>query len=183
MPLGSVVMVPAMPDRYQVAPNSEKVHDDGMAATREVQWSELQRDPKGVAALADSGDVRVRRRDGAALLLTREDRVSAAGEGAISAIRALRNLVAHLPVEVAIEALGEEFPWLRLLPEQELPQFVTDFVTAARISAELGQWSVLAQTIREWKATAAIYTDPARLRELTEPLADDHGPVPGPTEV
>ncbi len=102
---------------------------------------------------------------------------------ALSAIRALRNIVAHLPVEVAIEALTEEFPWLGLLPEQELPQFVADFVTAARISAELGQWSVLAQTVREWKATAVIYTDPALVRELTEPLNDDHGPVPGPTEV
>ncbi|MFI6229177.1 hypothetical protein ACIBCR_17910 [Micromonospora echinospora] len=153
-----------------------------MVATREVQWSELQRDPKGVAALADSGDVRVRRRDGAALLLTREDRVLAAGEGAVAAARALRNALAHLPVDVAVEALTEEFPWLGLLPEGDLPHFVTDFVTAARISADLGEWSVLAQTLREWKATAAVYTDPALVRELTEPLADDHGPVPGPTE-
>ena len=64
-----------------------------MGATREVQWSELQRDPKSVAALADSGDVRVRRRGGAALLLMREDRVSAVGEGAFTAARALRNVL------------------------------------------------------------------------------------------
>ena len=50
-----------------------------MAAVREVQWSELQRDPKSVAALADAGDVRVRRRDGAPLVLSREDRIEAAG--------------------------------------------------------------------------------------------------------
>jgi hypothetical protein len=60
-----------------------------------VQWSELQRDPKGVAALADRGDVRVRRRDGAALLLTREDRASSTAEGAVAAARALRNLIAQ----------------------------------------------------------------------------------------
>ncbi|KXK61655.1 hypothetical protein AWW66_12565 [Micromonospora rosaria] len=153
-----------------------------MVATREVQWSELQRDPKSVAALADSGDVRVRRRDGAALLLTREDRIVAAGEGAVAAARALRNALAHLPHEVAVEVLTDEFPWLRLLPEADLPQFVADFVTAARISADLGEWSVLAQTIREWRATAAIYTDPGLVRELSEPLSEDHGPVPGPTE-
>lgn len=104
----------------------------------------------------------------------------AAGEGAVAAARALRNALAHLPHEVAVEVLTEEFPWLGLLPEADLPQFVTDFVTAARISADLGEWSVLAQTIREWKATAAVYTDPVLVRELSEPLSEDHGPVPGP---
>jgi len=62
-----------------------------------------QRDPKSVAALADEGDVGVRRRGGAALLLTREDRVQSASEGAISAARALRNVLVHLPPEVATE--------------------------------------------------------------------------------
>jgi hypothetical protein len=150
--------------------------------TKEVQWSELQRDPKSVAILADAGDVRVRRRDGAALLLTREDRVDAAGEGALAAARALRNILAHLPTDAAVEALAEEFPWLSLLPSAELPQFVTDFTRSARISAELGQWSVLAETVREWKATAAVYADPEILRQLTGPLTEDHGPVPGPVE-
>ncbi|MFK3981060.1 hypothetical protein ACI2K4_11860 [Micromonospora sp. NPDC050397] len=154
-----------------------------MGATREVQWSELQRDPKSVAALADTGDVRVRRRDGAALLLMREDRVSAAGEGAFTAARALRNVLTHLPLEVAAAALTEEFPWLSLLPVEELPQFIADFTRSAQIAAEVGQWSVLAQTVREWRATAAVYADPSLLRRLTEPLTDDYGPVPTPMEV
>jgi hypothetical protein len=153
-----------------------------VAETREVQWSELQRDPKSVAALADSGDVRVRRRDGAALLLMREDRVNAAGEGAFTAARALRNILVHLPLDAAMAALSEEFPWLSLLPGEELPQFVADFSRAAQISAELGQWSVLAETVREWKATAAVYADRALLDQLTGPITADHGPVPGPVE-
>lgn len=153
-----------------------------MVTTREVQWSELQRDPKSVAALADAGDVRVRRRDGASLLLTREDRVSAAGEGAVVAARALRNILLHLPLAAAIEALSEEFPWLSLLPPGELPQFVADFTKSATISAELGQWAVLAETLHGWKATAAVYADPGLLRQLTGPLTDDFGPVPGPME-
>jgi hypothetical protein len=148
--------------------------------TKEVQWSELQRDPRSVAALADSGDVRLRRRDGATLLLTREDRVTAAGEGAIATARALRNVLTHLPAEQAAAALSDEFPWLALLPAADLPLFVRDFVKAAQISAELGQWAVMAQTLREWKATAAVYADPALARDLTRLLADDHGPVPGP---
>jgi len=108
--------------------------------------------------------------------------VNAAGEGALAAARALRNILAHLPVAAAIEALAEEFPWLTLLPSEELPQFVTDFTRAARISAELGQWSVLAETVRAWKATAAVYADPILLHQLRVPLTEDHGQVSGPVE-
>jgi hypothetical protein len=150
--------------------------------TTEVQWSELQRDPKGVAALADLGDVRVRRRDGAALLLTREDRASATAEGAMSAARVLRNLLAHLPPETAAEALVDEFPWVDVLPQDDRAQFVTDFVRAFQASAEMGEWSSLAQTITEWRNTAAIHADPHLAKQLTEPLDDDFGPVPHPTE-
>ncbi|MDP9799395.1 hypothetical protein J2S43_007907 [Catenuloplanes nepalensis] len=150
--------------------------------TKEVQWSELQRDPKSVAALADAGDVRVRRRDGADLLLTREDRAAASGEGAIATVRMLRNLIAHVPVETAAVALSDEFPWLSLLPADAVNQFVAEFVKAARISAELGQWSVLAELLRGWKATAAVYADPDLLRQLSGPLSDDLGPVPVPVE-
>ncbi len=96
----------------------------------EVQWSELQRDPKAVAALADRGDVRVRRRDGAALLLTREDRASSTAEGAVTAARALRNVLAHVGAQVTAAALIDEFPWSDVLPEQDRAQFVMDFVRA-----------------------------------------------------
>jgi hypothetical protein len=148
-----------------------------------VQWSELQRDPKSVAALADAGDVRVRRRDGAALILTREDRTEASGAGAFAVVRALRSLIAHVPVELAATALAEEFPWANLLPADDLPLFVADFIRATRVSAELSEWSVLARVLNEWKATAAVHADPSLLRQLTEPLTEDHGPVPRLVEV
>ena len=155
--------------------------------TIEVQWSELQRDPKSVAALVEKGDVRVRRRDGAALFLTQEDRMASSSEGAVLAARALRSLLAHLPAEAVAataRALADEFPWLDVLPERDLAQFVTEFVRAFQASAELGQWSTLAQTIHEWRSTAAVYADPALARQLTEPLGegDDHGLVPSPAE-
>lgn len=149
--------------------------------TTEVQWSELQRDPKGVAALADQGDVRVRRRDGVPLLLVREDSATSAADGALSAARALRNALAHLPGEAAADVLVEEFPWADLLPVADRLQFVSDFVRAVGASAELGRWSVLAQVLVEWKATAAVHADPALVAELSRPLEDDLGPVPAPT--
>lgn len=148
--------------------------------TTEVQWSELQRDPKGVAALADRGDVRVRRRDGVPLLLVREDSASSAADGALGAARALRNALAHLPGDAAADVLVEEFPWADLLPEADRPLFVADFVRAVGASAELGRWSVLAQVLVEWKATAAVHADPALAGELSRPLDDDLGPVAAP---
>jgi hypothetical protein len=166
-----------------LAKTSEKVQNCHVAT--EVQWSELQRDPKSVAALVDKGDVRVRRRDGVALLLTQEDRLAATAEGAVLAARALRSLVAHLPQEVidaAANALADEFPWLDLLPEADRAQFVVDFARAFQASAEIGQWSTLAQTIKEWRSTAAVHADPTLARQLTEPIGEgaDFGPVPSP---
>lgn len=150
--------------------------------TVEVQWSELQRDPKGVAALADRGDVRVRRRDGVALLLTREDRANTTAEGAVAAARALRNLLAHLDPQIAAAALVDEFAWADFLPQRDRAQFVMDFVRAFQASAEVGQWTPLAQTVREWKATATVHADPQLVEQLSSPLNDDFGPVPDPTE-
>lgn len=162
----------------QLAPSSEYVQNSCMAT--EVQWSDLQRDPKSVAALADQGEVRVRRRDGATLLLHREDSAEVAALGAVSAARALRNALVHLPGEQGVEVLVEEFPWVDVLPEPDRREFVADFIRAVSASAELGRWSVLAQVVQEWRATAAIHADPALVAELTEPVDTDFGPVPAP---
>jgi hypothetical protein len=151
--------------------------------TTEVQWSELQRDPKSVAALADKGDVLVRRRDGAPLLLTRQDRASSAAQGAMKAARALRNLLAHISAGTLAEALLDEFPWTDYLPEQDREQFAADFVRAFQASAELGEWSTLAELVDDWRNTALIHTDPELVKKLTEPITGDFGPVPPPTEI
>jgi hypothetical protein len=148
--------------------------------TTEVQWSELQRDPKGVAALVDQGDVRVRRRDGVPLLLVREDRASVLAEGSMTAARALRNALAHLSPEGVLESLVEEFAWVGLLPDDDQRQFAVDFVRAVQASAELGQWNVLSQVLAEWKATAAIHADSGLVAELSRPIDTDLGPVPSP---
>src|SRR5215470_5470664 len=108
-----------------------------MAATqpREVQWNELQRDPKGVAALVDAGDVRVKRRDGADLLLTRADRIDEADEGAVTAARALRKVLDHAGARVVGAAFLDEFPWVRMLPVADREEFVADFIRGALAAA------------------------------------------------
>ena len=151
--------------------------------TTEVQWSELQRDPKSVAALADKGDVRVRRRDGAPLILTREDRASSTAQGAVTAARALRNLLTHISAGTLADALLEEFPWTDYLPEDDRAQFATEFARTFQACAELGEWSKLADLVDDWRNTAFIHTDPELVRKLTEPISGDFGPVPPPTEI
>jgi hypothetical protein len=152
-------------------------------AVQEVQWSDVARDARRVAALADEGDVRLKRRDGADLLLTREDRAASVGEGSFAAARALRNVLAHMSISDAVRALADEFPWLSLLPADDQQAFVSDFARAAQVAAELGRWEILAQEIREWKATAAIYADPDLARQLKRPLTDEDEFIPAPPPV
>lgn len=147
--------------------------------TTEVEWSELQRDPAGVAALADRDDVRVQRRDGEPLLLVREERAHAAADAALAVARALRTALLHLG-DAAHEALTGEFPWIDLLPGDDRRRFVNEFARAVQASAELGQWDVLSQALLEWRGTAAVHADPALAAELSRVVGDDLGPVPAP---
>jgi len=54
--------------------------------------------------------------------------------------------------------------------EGDRAQFVTDFARAFQASAELGQWSTLAQTIHEWRNTAPVQADPTLAKQLAQPL-------------
>lgn len=145
-----------------------------------MQWSELQRDPKSVAEQTDKGAVRVRRRGKTPLLLLQEDEVALATEGAATAARALRGLLKRLDADEIAAMLSDTFSWVDVLPEDDRKEFATDFGRAFEVAAELERWNVLTQTVREWKATAAVHADPALNHALSVPLDEDHGPVPAP---
>jgi hypothetical protein len=106
--------------------------------------------------------------------------LEAGAQEALAAARALRNVLVHLPEQIAEAVLGEEFPWAELLPAAEQARFASDFVRAVQTSAELGRWSVLGQTLAEWKATAAAWTDPTLVAALRGDITDDFGLVPAP---
>jgi hypothetical protein len=151
-------------------------------AVQEVQWSDLARDPTRVAELTDRGDVRVKRRDGADLLLTREDRAASVDEGILAAARTLRRTFELAP-EAVEKILHGEYPWLDQLPKGALTEFAGDFVRASQAAADLGRWEVLAQTLREWKATAAIYAEPGLAEKLTGAIDHESEFVPAPAPV
>jgi hypothetical protein len=152
-----------------------------MPPTEEIQWTELQRDPKHVSELVDKGDVRVKRRDGADLLLTREDRSSSLRDGAVGMARALRSMLVHSP-EAGRAALVDQYAWLDVLPPEAVDEFALEFARAAEAAADLGQWEVVAQLLRAWKATAAIEADPDLRARLRAPVVGDFGPVASPLD-
>ncbi|MFJ8964260.1 DUF6247 family protein [Lentzea sp. NPDC102401] len=154
-----------------------------MSITSEVQWSELQRDPKSVAAIAEQHEVRVKRRDGADLLLVRADQHQNRHSAAVVAARAMRSVFRAAGPDVVADALKDEFPWIAVLPESDRAEFVQEFIQAINASAELGQWSLLAQIMHEWANTAIVHADPELHRALSEPTSGDFGPVPNPMEI
>lgn len=72
--------------------------------------------------------------------------------------------------------------WSEALPEKDRARFLADFVGAFRVSAELGRWATVAQTIREWRSTAAVHADPELVAQLSGPIDGDFGAVADPTE-
>jgi hypothetical protein len=152
---------------------------------REVNWSDLQRDPKKVADIADTdGDVRVIRRDGVNLILTREDKVTRAGAGAVIAARAMRQILSGGMTEEFLDEISSsmvaEFPWLKLLPEHEILAFLREFAETMLAAAEIARWELVDQLVTQWTSTAAIHADPELAAELRRPITEDLGPIPSP---
>lgn len=151
--------------------------------TLEVLWSELARDPKSVADKVDQGDVLVRRRDGAPLRLSREDRSAAGLEGLALAARLLRDLVRDPHTRTAVlAAVVDELSWTSFLPAADRAAFIAEFERTALGAAQVGTLVPLADLVREWQATAAIWAEPALTDELTRSLPGDGDLVPAPLD-
>jgi hypothetical protein len=83
-------------------------------------------------------------------------------------------------VRERLQSGTEAIPWLSFLPAAERQEFMVEFFRTAEAAAELGVMAPLAQHLREWQATAAIYADPELARELRRPLPGDGERVPTP---
>jgi hypothetical protein len=149
------------------------------ALERQVTWTEVQKEPSRIAEMVDSGDVWVTRRGGATpFVLTLSTRAQGARHVASTAARALRNVLRQSDATIVIEVLRDDFPWLDLIPEEHLTAFALEFTRAIEIAVELGRWEVMDQVLQEWRATAAIYADPALSSRLRGPFDEDHGLLP-----
>jgi len=137
-------------------------------------FSEFLRQPNSVVAELAEHDVLLRRRSAPALLLSRADRGDDRSEAFEVLARLLRNLALHSP-RALDKAVDDAFAWVAFLPKADRHLFVEELTRTLLGASTVGNYSPVAQLLREWKATAEIHADPKlarRLRRATEAAGD-----------
>ncbi|WP_212826478.1 hypothetical protein [Catellatospora sp. TT07R-123] len=155
----------------------------GVGAT--LQWSDIARNPREVAAAVErDGEARLERRgEGAAFVLMTAARAAATRAGVRIAERLLRNSLVHAKRAGDLDSLLlDSFPWLQFIPQEYRPEFAAEFVATFEACSDLEVWAPMERLMREWRATAAIYADPELAARLRGPFDDDLG-VALPPEV
>ncbi|MFJ8863592.1 prevent-host-death family protein [Streptomyces sp. NPDC102451] len=145
-----------------------------------VTFTDLSRNPKGVAAKAASlGRLRVTHRDAPDMVLSTADYAEHAEENLSTASRLFLALMKQDEgARSLLLALPEVFPWVRHLDEGDIREFTVELVGALSDAAELGANETAHRAIVSWRATARINADPDQLRDALRPLAGaDLGPV------
>ncbi|MFG2114459.1 prevent-host-death family protein [Streptomyces sp. NPDC048718] len=150
------------------------------AESESVSFTDLSRNPRGVAARAAAlGRLRVTHRDAPDMVLTTAVRAECAEENLTTASRLFLALMKQDDgAKSLLLALPEVFPWVRHLDAEEVRAFTVELLEALSDAAELGAGEAVHRAIVSWRATARINADPDQLRESVRPLdGDDLGPV------
>ena len=132
-------------------------------STQAVRFSDLSRNSKEVAELADRGPVTITRRDGEPLLLVKVSEAERARHGQQVAAQIVGAAVSGWPANFA-ESLRQPFPWIEFLTAEERNQFAHEVVEVARACAAVATFDRLESTVSSWRATAeaaAAGVDPA----------------------
>ncbi|KOG84991.1 prevent-host-death family protein [Streptomyces sp. NRRL F-2295] len=150
------------------------------AETESVSFTDLSRNPRGVAARAAAlGRLRVTHRDAPDMVLTTAARAEGAEENLTTASRLFLALMKQDDgARALLLALPDVFPWARHLNAEEVRAFTVELLEALSDAAELGAGEAVHRAIVSWRATARINADPEQLRESLRPLdGDDLGQV------
>jgi hypothetical protein len=144
-----------------------------------MQWSEVARAPRDVAAAVESsGQIRlVRRGGGAPFVISREDRARQVEDAMGAVARLIRNLVSHDQLDKLQTLLVDALPWTRFLPAKDRREFAREFAWTIEACGDLDMWAPLGRILHEWQQTAAVHADPALAKELYRALDTDLGPV------
>ncbi|RFU82735.1 prevent-host-death family protein [Streptomyces triticagri] len=148
--------------------------------TESVSFTDLSRNPKGVAARAAAlGRLRVTHRDAPDMVLTTAARAEHAEENLTTASRLFLALMKQDEgANSLLLALPEVFPWVRHLGAEEVRAFTVELLEALSDAAELDAGEAVHRVIVSWRATARINADPDQLTESQRPLDDvSLGPV------
>jgi len=136
-------------------------------------FSRLLREPKVVAAAADTRPVLLDRRDGPDLVLLNREADERNRSGMAYAAQVMDAMLADSsePIETKME---RAFPWAKFLTEKGKTDFTEELVSTTRACAHLGSFVSLAQTVAAWKSTAEAYEagwDNVEYDWLDEPVA------------
>jgi hypothetical protein len=137
----------------------------------ERQFSDFLRQPKDVVAEVVAHDVLLRRRNAPTLRLSQADRDDDRIAAFAMFAQVLRNLAAHNP-GVLGDALHDAFPWIMFLPDADRVLFISELTSTLLASVDLGNFTPVAQYIREWRNTAEIYADPDLARRLKSTISN-----------
>jgi hypothetical protein len=126
------------------------------------------------------GRLRLVRRDGEDLILESARRAEA-DEEALAGVAGLLIGLANTDREVLNRVFPAAFPWMRYLPYDEAPEFITEFIDTARACLGLDTLMPLSAVVAAWRTTASVYADEDLLKTLTVPHDEtDYGEVPEP---
>jgi PHD/YefM family antitoxin component YafN of YafNO toxin-antitoxin module len=148
-------------------------------ATTTFSYSTFLRSPSQVAPALDTMDVILERRDDENLVLMRAGRFEASQTGTRLLARSLAIIARRYP-ELAEEALRDELPWLRWLPENEQADCLRELLADLLAGADTGHLLPFARDYWGWRSTAEVRSDPALAESLKGPFAGDGGVVPRP---
>ncbi|WP_330183718.1 hypothetical protein OHB26_08880 [Nocardia sp. NBC_01503] len=138
-------------------------------ATQTFPFSTLINKQTSVFPALDDADVILERRDAENLVLMRCERFEAMVKGLGLAARSLA-IIAKANRELAEEVFAEELPWLTWLPAAARPQCVRELLGHLLAGAETGLLLPFSRALREWQATAEIYSDPELAQRLRGPF-------------
>ena len=99
-------------------------------------FSELLREPNKVVKDLADGDVVLRRRAAPDLRLSLVERDEERVNAYAMISRTFRNLAPHNSTALT-QSLADEFPWISLLPESDLKEFMNEFTRAPLLQLNL----------------------------------------------
>jgi hypothetical protein len=139
-------------------------------------FTELLRQPGDVADLAERQDVHIYRRDGEDLLLSLYERELKLRESLELSARLMRSASQRSSdvMQAFVDALANEAPWTEFLPADDRRRFIEEFTMTAAACIDTGVFAPLGRLLQEWRATAAVYADPAIVGGLNL-LPDEKG--------
>ena len=81
--------------------------------------------------------------------------------------------------EADSDAAGE-LSWIAVLPECDRRQFAEDMSRLLAEAAETDDFALVEQTLREWRVTSEVFSDPELAERFSKPLVANGDRVPIP---